>query len=183
MTTHKNHRGAPPPGSRERTRPGRPPVLTARERALENVLSPRYKAFMAGEIKVEDLTLEELRNGAINDEGYDYARRPPELIPRAFQQAVTREYQISLRQKFELMAARAIDVIGEVMEKGEGEQYDQYSRAGTGRLKAAQEIVNRVLGKVPDKVEATVALTPWEQLAAGAELITDVIVEDLPDER
>ena len=104
---------------------------------------------------------------------------PPTLaIPREFHDAVANELRRRMRQRLEALGLEAIDTVAQVMREGEGEQYDQYSRAGTGRLKAAQEVLNRVIGKVPDKVEARVELSPWEQMQGGADLVIDVEVLD-----
>lgn len=145
---------------------------------------------------MEELTYEELRRGKLADVNGTFKGRPPAMIPAKFHTMMQRELLKRMQGQIQEQVERAIGVVIEVMEEGEGASETIESRgerittkAGTGRLKAAQYIIERVMGKVPDKTEITANVTVWEGLQEGGELLIDIdeeeaeIVESTPPVR
>jgi hypothetical protein len=145
-------------------------------------ISDKMQRLLDGTLEFTDLTDEELRRGQLADKNGNFTGKPPDLIPRKFYNAMVRELTYRMNAKFREHALEAIDTVVDVMRNGEGEQFSQFERAGTGRLKAAELILNRVIGKVADKSEVSVDITTWQGLAENGELLIDVEATDLPEE-
>lgn len=116
----------------------------------------RTAAFINGDIKVEDLTPEELVRGQLK--GVDGKwHKPPKMVPREFHQACMRELlgrgDALFRENY-LIAIRALaDIAGNAqMDAGD-------------RIRASNLIIERVAGKVPDKIELPRA-AEWQDAMA-----------------
>jgi hypothetical protein len=133
----------------------------------------RMDLFMRGELTADDLTEEELLTGTLNDKNGDRSVRPHNLIPREFHTAVVRrliEIGEGKLQSAYLEAAENIVAIalGDP-EKVETREYDNGKLVGSENrsydpvvLKAAQYVFERIGGKTPEVVAATVEVKPWE---------------------
>lgn len=104
----------------------------------------RYALFLSGKITVEDLDDDELAQGRLKAVDGTFRGRPPKTIPADMVAAMRREW-IS-RAEARLREA--------LMEKGIGTLVDLASNAvdESVRLRAAQGIIERTMGKVPDKI-------------------------------
>jgi hypothetical protein len=153
------------------------PFLTERQRRRGKVRTARswgrMLAAMSGtgmtmEEFVETLSPEELVTGKLKDKNGRFAGQPPQWVPREFHRACIRElmrrgkrlWQENYLQAIEAMTAIAT---GQVPGVKPGD-----------RLKAAQFVIERIEGKVPERLEI-VEDSPWQAL------IED-IVADVPDE-
>lgn len=107
---------------------------------------------------VATLSPEELIRGQLKAHDGTFKGRPPKWVPNEFYQACIRE----LLNRGELLWREAfldsIRVFSEIAADPAVEPAQ--------RLKAAQYVVERVAGKVPDKVELS-AVEPWEQIIGG----------------
>lgn len=107
---------------------------------------------------VETLTPEEIVRGQLKTKDGNFASRPTKLIPQQFHDACIRE-MLKLGERIWRGAyLEAIKVYTEIAQDKELEPKD--------RLRAAQYIIERIAGKVPDKLEVASA-APWETIIDG----------------
>lgn len=116
----------------------------------------RYAMLAQGILKVEDLDDEELARGQLKDKNGVFTGRPPKLLPQELVQAMRREWLGRAESK--LRAALMESGIGTLVDLAKNKNIDE-----SVRLRAAQTIIERTMGKVPDKIEIR-AEDPVEQL-------------------
>lgn len=119
------------------------------------VQSPRLAKLISGELKVEDLDDEELARGYPKDRGGKFRGRPPKMIPKELHDRMTRELLRRGQDMFRMEYQTAIEAMAKIAADPTEKSAD--------RIKAAQYIIERVAGKVPDKVEIAAA-DPWQQI-------------------
>jgi hypothetical protein len=122
-------------------------------------LRGRYAQFLNGKITVDDLDDEELAQGRLKASDGTFRGRPPRVIPAEMVQAMRREWMSRAE-------ARLRDALMEVGLQGminiaKDERVDP-----AVRLRAQQTIIERTMGKVPDKV-VLAAEDPIEALFRG----------------
>ena len=122
-------------------------------------LQGRYALFIAGKITVEDLDDEELSRGQLRALDGSFRGRPPKVVPVELVQAMRREWLN--RANTRLREALLEKGIGTLVMLADDARIDP-----AVRLKAAQMIIERTMGKVPDKIEV-VAEDPIEALFRG----------------
>lgn len=117
---------------------------------------------------VEGLDAGELARGQLRDKHQKFSGRPPEFIPRAFYLACQRE----MIKRFNFKMQSNLEVAA-----------DELVRLGTSdimepkdRIKVLQYLIERVVGKIPDKV-VVAAADPWETI------IGDILSESPDDIR
>lgn len=118
-------------------------------------LRGRYAQFLSGEITVEDLDDDELAQGRLKSVDGTFRGRPPAVVPGEMVQAMRREW-----------LKRAQNTLAEaLMQKGIGTLVELAADSPDDgvRLRAAQAIIERTMGKVPDKIEVA-AEDPVETL-------------------
>lgn len=130
------------------------------------VQSPRLARLLAGELRIEDLDDEELARGMPRDKGGKFRGRPPLAIPRELHDRMVAELLKRGNALFREEFISAVKVFAEIAKDTEED--------ANVRLKAAQYVIERIAGKVPDKVEVR-ATDPWQQI------IDDILVLD-PEE-
>lgn len=104
------------------------------------------------------LTPEELARGQLMDKHGGFVGRPPSFVPRAFHDACIRELLGRGRQLYKESYVKAIQAMTGIAESQTAKESD--------RIKAATFVIERLEGKVPDKLEVSVA-DPWQQLISG----------------
>lgn len=107
---------------------------------------------------VATLTPEELVRGQLRAHDGTWKGRPPKWIPAEFYKACVRELLARGEQSWRESFLTSIKVFTDIAADPTIDPKD--------RLKAAQYVVERVAGKIPDKVEVAVA-DPWETLISG----------------
>lgn len=115
----------------------------------------RAALFLSGKITVEDLDDEELAHGRFRASDGTFRGRPPTVLPQEMVQAMRREW---LKRANARLAEALLDHgIGTLVELAK-----ECPDPGV-RLRAATAIMERMMGKVPDKVEVA-AEDPVETL-------------------
>ena len=154
------------------------PQARGKRKRLSPRAGSRMDLLMRGELSVDDLTEEELLTGILDDKNGERSGRPSNLIPRELHQAVVRRVieigEQRVRSSF-LEATENIIAIGlGDPEKVETKEYDNGRLVGSESrsydpvvLKAATWLHERVAGKTPDVVAATVEVKPWEEDMQG----------------
>jgi hypothetical protein len=127
----------------------------------------RAAAFMRGDITVEDLDFEELARGRFRDKNGGFTGRRPSMVPKDFHDACMREV---IRRAQEDMTAALEDVVGALVGivSGPAENKD--------KIAAAKVLMDRVLGKTPEKLEVKAKVTRFEAM------LDKVIVDDDEDQ-
>lgn len=106
----------------------------------------RYARLLAGEIKIEELDDEELARGQLRNAAGNFSGRPPAMIPTELVQAMRREWLSRAENK--LREALMSKGIGTLVELAGSDRIDP-----AVRLRAANALIERVMGKVPDKIQ------------------------------
>lgn len=113
---------------------------------IEVRLRGRYAMLVNGLIKVEDLDDEEVARGQLKCQDGTWRGRPPKVIPAELVQAMRKEWLS--RAEGKLREALMGPGIGTLVELARDRSVDE-----AVRLRASQTIIDRMMGKVPDKVE------------------------------
>lgn len=124
-------------------------------------------AVMTGEDNLEEWDEEELIRGQRKDKNGRFQGRPPKVVAKAIHDELVKR---TLNEAKELMRSAlvpAVSMLGEIIKDPDASDKD--------KLTAATMIIDRMMGKSPEKIEVTGNTPPW--LVA----ITDGIVS-LDDE-
>lgn len=108
----------------------------------------------------------ELARGQLFDSRGGFSGRPPKLVPRAFLDACVRELMKRGKRMYQENYLQAIDAMTKIA--------NDESVKPADRLKAAQFVIERLEGKVPERVEVTTA-PAWQEMIDG---ITAQVSED-----
>lgn len=128
-------------------------------RPVTRKVTGRVAQLMRGEITIDDLSDEELRRGQLADKNGVFRGKPSSMVPRAMHDEMVRRLLSRGTEKFRHDYFTAIDTMIEIMTDTEVE--------ASVRLKAADTLITRVAGKPIEKVELSVEVKPWEQVAKG----------------
>lgn len=116
-----------------------------REDDISVRLRGRYADLVNGKIKIEDLDDEEVARGQLRASDGTWRGRPPTLIPAALVNAMKREWLS--RAEARLRDALLEKGIGTLTELAGDPTVDP-----AVRLRAADLIITRMMGKVPDRI-------------------------------
>jgi len=142
------------------------------ERALIRV-GARNTAILIGEDDLSDWDEEELRRGQRRDKNGRFQGQPPKVVPKAIHDELVRR---TLAKAEELMRENlytAIEALVEIITGQDTEDRD--------KLKAIDMIMNRVMGKTPDRIQFSGAMKPWEIALRKGIVSTDDDVLDIDD--
>lgn len=118
--------------------------------AVVRTESPRMHAWMAGDLKAEDLTDDEVFKMQLMDSDGHFRGRPPRMIPRELAEAFRSEAQKRLMGWF-------VEQIPTAQKAYTGILTAHHLLPGdTAKLKAAEGIFDRVIGKVGNETHITV---------------------------
>jgi hypothetical protein len=134
-----------------RIRANRPPERQARPKPNPS----RYEQLLSGALTVDDLDDEEILRGQCRDKNGNFTGRPPTKYPRALHNGLRKEFQNRINQRWNEGADIALSTLIEVMQSR--------MAAAPARVRAAEIWMERVQGKVPDKVEQTIELKAFEE--------------------
>lgn len=113
----------------------------------------------SGKIPWTELDNDELSRGQLRDKNGTFSGRPPSLVPREMVGEVRRRlvdvYNDRIQQRLLDAQAVFLDIMTD----------DTVNPAD--RLRAAAYVTERLIGKVPDKVEITAEVKPWEGMVSG----------------
>jgi hypothetical protein len=126
----------------------------------------RQDMFNNGFLTVEDMDDEELRCGRMRDANGKIPRvnKTMEMIPRDLYDEMVAEHQRRTQEKFRQTLDDCLDAMATCVADDTAEWRD--------RNDAAKYIIERVMGKTPDKVQVAVTKAPWEELFTDVAHIT-----------
>lgn len=107
---------------------------------------------------VESLTPEELARGQLMNKNGEFTGRPPNFVPRAFHDACVRELLGRGRILYKENYVKAIQAMTDIAASPNAKEAD--------RIKAATFVIERLEGKVPERLEIAAA-DPWQQVISG----------------
>ncbi len=122
-----------------------------------------------GNIPISAMDSEELAKGQLKDVNGNFTGSPGSLMPRDLADARTREVMNRVQEQFLSMAEQATKVYFDVLEDPAATHAD--------KMRAAEYLHQRFLGKVPDRMELTAEMKPWEGLVNGT-ILRDVPTDD-----
>jgi len=106
----------------------------------------------------ETLSPEELARGQLKDKHGGFLGRPPSFVPRAFHDACVRELLSRGKVLYKENYIACIHAMTEIAGDPAAKEGD--------RIKAAQFVIERLEGKVPDRLEIAAA-DPWQSIISG----------------
>ena len=127
-----------------------------------------------GDIKVDDLSWDELKGGFIyqrDADGKILDKLEPEFLPRTMYQQITRALIMRAEHQFREHYDDALKAIVELVENPRTPARE--------RLAAAQYIIERCIGKIPDKQLVDVTVSEFQTIVDSGELVVDIEVEDV----
>lgn len=127
----------------------------------------RLQQLIDGDLTVEDLDDDELRLGRTKNAAGNFGGRPPKMLPATLVQAMQVEFRKRIQERLDETAETAINALLDVAANKK--------QAGVARVNAANSLLERVIGKVPDKVVQDIVVHKFE------EDLGDIFVE-VPDE-
>ena len=130
----------------------------------------RWAMLIDGRLKIEDLDDEELMRGELRNSAGRFSGKQPQWIPRQFIQAMQRQIISRSADKWHENLLQAQD---QLIALGMDPKVD----AGV-RLRALTYVIERSTGKIPDKVEMTGTIKPYEELLEGVTVVRDVEIVD-----
>lgn len=123
----------------------------------------------AGKINVDDLSWDELIGGFIylrNEDGTIIDKREPIYFPREYYMRVTKALVTKADQLFRNEFDSAMKALSDLVTNRRTPARERYL--------AATYVIERVIGKIPEKREVDVHVTPFQELAESAQLIVDI---------
>jgi hypothetical protein len=136
------------------------------------VMSMRVKvgktntAILRGELDLTTWSDEELLRGQRRDRNGRWSGRPPTIVPKAIHDELVRRKMGQAHDLLRDNVVRATEVLVEIATDHETD--------AAVRVKAAVVILDRVLGKAPERVELSVE-PPWAAALRGALVSADSV--------
>lgn len=140
-------------------------VLTAEEKALR-AMTPRMRDLAEGRLRVEDLDWEELTRGQLRDASGGFRGSKPAMLPREWHDAITAEivkgaqaqFRVNFDSTMNVLVAMALNPLTPAREK----------------LAASQYIIERVIGKIPEKQEIKSEISIFDSAVANGDFLVDL---------
>jgi hypothetical protein len=127
--------------------------------ASGEVIGRTWPNFEKGLIPIEELDDQELSREQLRDRHGTFTGSPGQKVPRKLRNAIGAEIQRRYQLKYQMALSSAQDTVIDIMD-------DPTATAGE-RFRAAVYVQERVVGKMPDKVEVTAEVKPWQALVEG----------------
>lgn len=118
-----------------------------------------WENFLSGAIPITELDDDELSKLRLRNREGNLASSGPRSLPRSFVQSHARELVSRNETKMKEHVLKATQVYIDIIESDTASPAD--------KMKAAEYLQNRVLGKVPDRVQLTAEVKPWQGLVTG----------------
>jgi hypothetical protein len=130
------------------------------------VLTPKMRDLAEGRLKVEDLDWEELIQGRLKDSTGKFNGAPPAILPREFHERIAQEIIVRAESQFRQNFDGAMQALVGIMNNPKAPARE--------RLAAAQYVIERTIGKIPEKQEIKQSVTLFDTLVQGGGLLIDL---------
>jgi hypothetical protein len=126
----------------------------------------RWAMLIDGRLKIEDLDDEELARGELRNVNGRFGGKQPQWVPKQFIQAMQRQIisRAAERWHSNLLAAQE-----QLIALGMDPRVD-----ASVRYRALTYVIERSMGKIPDKIEMSATIKPYEELLQGVTVVRDV---------
>jgi hypothetical protein len=155
--------------------PSRKPVRQTDKRLSQNRVRTQPKSRMQqlidGDITIDDLDDDEIMAGRCKDSRGKFTGRPRAMLPRELHDAMRREFHKRIEEKYQDGMDLALATLQDVM--------NNRMAAAPARVRAAEVWIERVQGKVPDKIDSTVTIRKFEDNITG--LLVEVDEDNVYD--
>lgn len=129
-------------------------------------LTPKMRDLAEGRLKVEDLDWEELLQGRLKDSTGRFSGAAPAVLPREFHTRIAQEIIVRAESKFRENFDDAMQALIGLI--------NNERTPARERLAAAQYVIERVIGKIPEKQEVKQEITVFDTLVQSGELLVDL---------
>jgi hypothetical protein len=119
----------------------------------------RMERYLAGELKVSEMDDKELKKGMFRNKEGGFKGRPPNNIPRKFYNELDAERIKRWNDKVKTDLEPMREVLREIALNPRA--------SADARHKSAVYLIERAVGKVPDKGEVKIEMAPWEANIQG----------------
>lgn len=131
---------------------------TGKERALVRVGASNTR-ILTGQEDLSEWDDEELRRGQRRDKNGRFQGVAPKIVPKAIHDELVRRTLSQANDLFNENVVTAVECLIDVVKGADSEDKD--------RIRAAAMILDRVMGKTPDKVELSAEVKPWQTAVNG----------------
>lgn len=139
--------------------------ISKEERELR-LLTPRMRDLAEGRLSVEDLDFEELSRGQLRDKNGNFTGAKPALLPRAWHERVAREMVLRGESEFRKDFDGALRAMSQLALNERTPSRE--------RFLASQYIIERIMGKIPDKVETKTEVTVFDAAIENGDFLVDL---------
>lgn len=126
----------------------------------------RWAQLIDGRLKIEDLDDEELARGELRNSAGRFTGRQPTWIPKQFVQAMQRQI---ISRAAERWHSNLLQAQAQLIALGMDPKVDS-----AVRYRALTYVIERSMGKIPDKIEMSATIKPYEELLEGVTVVRDV---------
>lgn len=153
----------------------RPPKRNADGRATVRI-GPANAAILHGEADLRNWDDEELLRGQRRAKTGSFVGRPPTVVPMAVHDELNRRRFSRAAEALNESLEEAVRVLREIVSDGRASHAD--------RLKAAGMILDRVLGRAPERVQLSVIdeKAPWMEALVAGIVATDGAIDVASEE-
>lgn len=120
-------------------------------------MSQRYQDLMDGTLSVEDLDDQECVRGQLRAADGTFRGRPPKAVPRELYLKMQSEAAKRWENKLKGLVDLSIEALEKLVLTGRSEMV---------RYQASVYLLERTMGKVPDKVQISAEVKRWEDVAS-----------------
>lgn len=145
-------------GKVRKTDPKGPKVTTTAR------INPRMAALLDGTLKIEDLDNEEIERGRCRGPNGKFGKQSA-LVPAKFHQLMVNELKKRMEKRFAEDVEPARKILRELM--------NNPRVSADARYKSAVFLIERGIGKTPEKSEVQVSVSPWEDLLGDEDVVVD----------
>ena len=135
-------------------------------------LTPKMGDLAEGRLNVEDLDWEELVQGRLKDSTGKFSSAPPAILPRDFHERIAQEIIVRAESRFRQNFDGAMQALLGLI--------NNPKTPAREKLAAAQYVIERTIGKIPDKQEIKQEVTLFDKLVNSGELLMDLGEVDEP---
>lgn len=126
----------------------------------------RWAQLIDGRLKIEDLDDEELARGELRNVNGRFSGKQPQWIPKQFIQAMQRQI---ISRAAERWHSNLLEAQRQLIALGMDPRVD-----ASVRYRALTYVIERSMGKIPDKIEMSATIKPYEELLEGVTVVRDV---------
>lgn len=128
------------------------------ERALVRIGKANTR-IITGQEDLSEWDEEELRRGQRRDKNGRFQGQAPKVVPKAIHDELVRRTLNKATELFNENLVTAVECLVDIVKGEDVEDKD--------RIRAASMILDRVMGKTPDKVELSAEVKPWQSAVSG----------------